>query len=111
MEFNEYQHRARESSFYKDTLQGEVPFYPMLGLCGEVGEVAEHIKKAIRDDGGKITPERRAALLKECGDCTWYLSDLIGKLGFTFDEVAQANLDKLADRRARGVLHGSGSNR
>jgi NTP pyrophosphatase (non-canonical NTP hydrolase) len=45
-----------------------------LGLAGEVGEVVEHIKKALRDDAGVITGNRRAALTTELGDALWYLA-------------------------------------
>jgi len=82
-----------------------------LGLCGEAGECAEKVKKAIRDDGGILTPERTVALASELGDVLWYLAQLATEAGLDLDEVAQLNLDKLAARQAANVLHGSGDNR
>jgi NTP pyrophosphatase (non-canonical NTP hydrolase) len=85
--------------------------YPALGLAGEAGEVAEHVKKSIRDDGGVVTPERREALGKELGDVLWYLAQLATELELDLDEVADANLQKLRSRQLRGVLSGSGDDR
>ena len=108
MEANEYQKRAVSTAIYP---RSQYILYPALGLFGEAGEVAEHIKKAIRDDGGIFTTERRAALLKELGDVGWYLANLAADLGFDLDTVFQANLDKLQSRKERGVLQGSGDDR
>lgn len=108
MEANEYQKRAISTAIYPRT---HTITYPAFGLFGEAGEVAEHIKKAIRDDGGTFTPARRAALLKELGDTSWYLANLAADLGFDLDTVFQANLDKLQSRKDRGVLQGSGDDR
>ena len=85
--------------------------YPALGLAGEAGEVAEQIKKSIRDDAGELTGQRRSALAKELGDVLWYLAQLATELDLDLDEVAAGNLDKLRSRQLRGVLSGSGDNR
>ena len=85
--------------------------YPALGLAGEAGEVAEHAKKAIRDDGGIVTEERRRAMAKELGDVLWYVSQLASELDLELEEVAQANLEKLLSRQRRGVLSGGGDER
>jgi NTP pyrophosphatase (non-canonical NTP hydrolase) len=85
--------------------------YPALGLAGEAGEVAEHAKKAIRDDAGVVTEERRRAMAKELGDVLWYVSQLASELGLELDEIARANLEKLLSRQHRGVLSGSGDER
>ena len=77
----------------------------------EAGELAEKLKKSIRDDGATITEERKQALKGEIGDVLWYLSQLSRALGFTFSEVAQANIDKLWERHQKGLIHGSGDNR
>jgi NTP pyrophosphatase (non-canonical NTP hydrolase) len=82
--------------------------YPALGLCGEAGEAAEKVKKAIRDDDGVLTEERREALAAELGDVLWYLAQLATEAGLDLDTIAASNLDKLLSRRARAVLHGSG---
>lgn len=85
--------------------------YPALGLAGEAGEVAEHAKKAIRDDAGVVTEERRRAMAKELGDVLWYVSQLASELGLELEEIARANLEKLLSRQRRGVLSGSGDER
>src|SRR5271170_4621866 len=108
MEFNEYQRLSRRTAEYP---REAWLAYPALGLAGEAGEVAEHAKKAIRDDGGEIGGERCAAMAKELGDVLWYVAQLATELGLDLDEVAQSNLDKLLSRQRRGVLSGSGDER
>lgn len=107
--FNEYQEQAKTTMQYRNI--GSNLFYPALGLNGEAGEVAEHVKKMDRDDNGFLTEERKNSLMKEAGDVCWYLAALCHELNVSFGEVAQMNLDKLADRKKRGVLKGSGDNR
>lgn len=109
MELSEYQRLSRRTALYPRGQMGLA--YPTLGLTGEAGEVAEHVKKSIRDDGGAVTDERRGALSKELGDVLWYLAQLATELELDLDEVAQANLDKLLSRQQRGVLSGSGDDR
>jgi NTP pyrophosphatase (non-canonical NTP hydrolase) len=90
--------------------------YPALGLSGEAGEIAEKVKKWIRDDGNdatssQISDERRHALLMELGDPLWYITSLAADLGFALQDVVDANEKKLTSRKERGVLQGSGDNR
>ena len=106
MHLSDYQQRSRATAVYPDA--GANLTYPALGLCGEAGEAAEKVKKAIRDDGGRLTPERRDALAGELGDVLWYVAQLATEAGLELDEIAQSNLDKLLSRRDRAVLHGSG---
>jgi NTP pyrophosphatase (non-canonical NTP hydrolase) len=108
IELSEYQQLSRRTAEYP---REAWLAYPALGLAGEAGEVAEHAKKAIRDDGGEISEERRAAMAKELGDVLWYVAQLASELGLDLDDVAQANLDKLLSRQRRGVLSGSGDER
>ena len=108
MELSEYQRLSRRTAEYPR--EGWLA-YPALGLAGEAGEVAEHAKKAIRDDGGAITPERRAAMSKELGDVLWYVAQLASELELELEEIASANLEKLRSRQRRGVLSGSGDER
>ncbi len=108
IELSEYQQLSRRTAAYPREAWLS---YPALGLAGEAGEVAEHAKKAIRDDGGQITDERRAAMAKELGDVLWYVSQLASELGLELDEIAGANLEKLLSRQRRGVLSGSGDDR
>jgi NTP pyrophosphatase (non-canonical NTP hydrolase) len=108
MDFSEYQRASRRTAQYpRDAWLS----YPALGLAGEAGEVAEHAKKAIRDDDGEITDERRAAMAKELGDVLWYTAQLASELGLELDAIAHENLDKLFSRQRRGVLSGSGDER
>jgi NTP pyrophosphatase (non-canonical NTP hydrolase) len=108
MELSEYQRRSRRTAEYP---REAWLAYPALGLAGEAGEVAEHAKKAIRDDGGTVSAERKAALSKELGDVLWYVAQLATELGLDLEEIAQQNLAKLLSRQQRGVLSGSGDER
>lgn len=108
MELSDYQRVSRQTAAYP---REAWLTYPALGLAGEAGEVAEHAKKAIRDDGGTVTDERRLAMAKELGDVLWYVAQLATELDLDLDEIAQANLDKLLSRQQRGVLSGSGDDR
>jgi len=108
MEFSEYQRLSRRTAEYP---REAWLAYPALGLAGEAGEVTEHAKKAIRDDGGNVTEERRAAMSKELGDVLWYVAQLASELDLKLDEIAGANLEKLFSRQRRGVLSGSGDER
>lgn len=85
--------------------------YPVLGMLGEAGEVAEKVKKILRDGNFEIGEEERLLLLKELGDVQWYIADTAQELNSSSAEVAQINIDKLKDRRERKVLQGSGDNR
>lgn len=83
-------------------------------LNGEAGEVAELIFKALRDGSGnpgEIDEDRRIFLFKELGDVMWYVARLSDLLGFKLEDVMQANINKLMDRKDRGVLSGSGDDR
>ena len=109
MRFSEYQRLSRETAIYPDL--GNNIVYPALGLCGEAGETAEKVKKAMRDDGGTLTEERRAAIGAELGDVLWYAAQLATEAGLDLEELAAANLEKLSSRQRRSVLHGSGDTR
>jgi NTP pyrophosphatase (non-canonical NTP hydrolase) len=108
MDLSEYQRQSRRTAEYP---REAWLAYPALGLAGEAGEVAEHAKKAIRDDAGEVSDERRAAMSKELGDVLWYVAQLATELGLDLNEIAGQNLEKLFSRQARGVLSGSGDDR
>ena len=108
MNFDEYQQAARATAIYPKEMK---VVYPVIGLAGETGEVAEKVKKTIRDNGGQFDDERRDAIVKELGDVLWYIANIAADLGVNFDDVAQRNLDKLRSRVDRNRLHGSGDNR
>ncbi|MDD3887701.1 MAG: nucleoside triphosphate pyrophosphohydrolase family protein [Patescibacteria group bacterium] len=109
MNFNDYQKKARRTAIYPD--KGKNFVYPTLGLMGEAGEVAEKMKKVIRDDGGKVNKEKRLEMKKELGDVLWYIASVCSELKLSMEDVAQFNLEKLMSRKKRGKLHGSGDNR
>lgn len=108
MDFKTYQDGAKTTAVYPESAR---LIYPSLGLCGEAGEVAEKIKKIIRDSNGEVTTEKRTEILKEIGDVLWYVAALCSDLDADMGDVAQANLDKLFSRKERGVIHGNGDNR
>jgi NTP pyrophosphatase (non-canonical NTP hydrolase) len=109
MFLNEYQEAALNTAVYPN--QGANFAYPALGLAGEAGEVADKLKKVIRDNGGVLTDPVRDAVAKELGDVLWYVSVLAHEMDYSLEEIAQTNLDKLASRQERGVIAGSGDNR
>ena len=109
MDFKEYQEKSRKTALYPSV--GDNFVYPTLGLAGESGEVAEKIKKVIRDRGGKIDDEVRGMIEKELGDVLWYVSQLASELGLSLDQVAEKNIEKLYSRMERGAIGGSGDNR
>jgi NTP pyrophosphatase (non-canonical NTP hydrolase) len=109
MLFSDYQTLSRRTASYPGA--GENIVYPTLGLAGEAGEVAEKVKKLLRDDGGVLSDERRAALAGELGDVLWYAAQVATEAGLDLAEIAQGNLDKLRSRQERGVLSGSGDQR
>ena len=78
-----------------------------LGLVGEAGEVAEKVKKLIRDKT-KFSDEE---VLKVLGDVLFYATALSNIYGKGLHEVMQLNIEKLNDRLNRGKLKGSGDNR
>jgi NTP pyrophosphatase (non-canonical NTP hydrolase) len=109
MNLSEYQEKASTTALYPDA--GNNLYYPALGLGGEVGEVLNKVKKIMRDHDGKVTDEYRDILKKELGDVLWYVAALASELGLKLDDIAQANIDKLASRKERGTLSGDGDNR
>lgn len=109
MNFEEYREKSRKTAAYPDA--GNNYVYPTLGLAGEAGEVAEKIKKVIRDKGGQINDETREEIKKELGDVLWYVAQLATELGLSLDDIAEHNIKKLYDRMERGVLQGDGDNR
>jgi NTP pyrophosphatase (non-canonical NTP hydrolase) len=109
VELSDYQTRSRVTAVYPNA--GDNIVYPTLGLAGEAGEVAEKVKKMIRDDEGVLGDERRAAIAKELGDVLWYAAQVATEAGLDLGEIAEANLAKLLSRQERGVLQGSGDDR
>lgn len=104
MTFKSYSETANTTAIYSEEVK---IFYPLLGLSGEVGEVMNKVKKFYRDK----TPLDKQDLKKELGDILWYLNAVCKDLNIDFEDMAQANLDKLLDRKKRGVISGSGDER
>lgn len=113
MEFNEYMDQTAETAIYPHAATGSFNAlsYVILGLSNEAGEVAGKLKKIWRDNKGLVTQDKRDAIASELGDVLWYAARIADELGTDLDAIAQANLDKLFDRKARGVIGGSGDNR
>ena len=124
MDVSEYQRRTADTAIYDESVADALGSsfdstkrsylhmaYCTLGITGEAGEIAEHIKKMLRDDQMIPTVDRRDALHKEIGDLMWYVSQLCTELGFSLDDVMAFNLSKLQRRKNRGVLHGDGDDR
>ncbi len=111
LSFEEYQRLSQARAIYPDAGKGTNIYYPTLGLCGEAGEVAEKIKKILRDKEGKPSDGDILAIMKELGDVMWYIAAICRELRVSMDDVAQMNIKKLNDRHDRGTLHGSGDDR
>ena len=123
MTLNEYQEQAMTTCLP----EAENFTYMMLNLVGEVGEFAGKVAKAIRKGQYKTKPNGnlcaaislsmedhinlRDELAKEAGDILWQLSGLCSVMGWRLEDIAQQNLDKLADRKFRQVIDGSGDDR
>lgn len=107
MELNKYQQLAVEKSFFT----GDGVVYCTLGLTGESGEVADHVKKMLRDEDGKMSLERKELIVKELGDVLWYLANLADSINVDLETVANTNIEKIQSRLERGTQRGSGDNR
>ena len=102
-QMNDYQRAAVSTAIYK---QEHAVIYPALGLAAEAGEVANKVKKILRD--GKLD---RDAIADEVGDCLWYIAALCRDLNVDMETVAYNNLEKLHGRKKRGTLRGNGDKR
>ena len=115
MDMNDYQEKAVKTAIYPEVavvkeheLAYPVNFtYPLLGFAGEVGEICNKLKKVIRDN----TPINSEDMKAELGDCLWYLAVLANECGVDLNDIAEYNLEKLADRTKRGVISGEGDRR
>lgn len=112
MTFDDYQKHATKTAIYPGAGTGSAMAlaYVALGLS-EAGEVQGKIKKILRDDSAKLTKEKSEEIAKELGDVLWYCAMVARELGVSLEDIAEANLAKLASRQKRGKLNGSGDNR
>jgi NTP pyrophosphatase (non-canonical NTP hydrolase) len=109
MDFSEYQQKASRTATYPVIGHGVI--YPTLGLTNEAGEVSGKIKKIFRDKAGEIGDADKTALAAELGDVLWYLAQVATELGLSLDEIAEKNIAKLLDRKARDKIRGDGDDR
>ena len=108
MELNEYQEKALQTANYPNDSR---IIYPVLGLNGEAGEVAEKVKKVIRDNEGIFDFYEREKIAKELGDVLWYLAMAAYDVGYSLESIAKINVAKLKERKEKNMLHGSGDDR
>lgn len=109
MTFDEYQKLALRTAADRDK-KNEL-FHLVLGLVGESGEIAEKFKKWIRDQESDLAKLDKANMTKELGDVLWYIAVLADHLEIKLEDLAELNIAKLADRKKRDVIKGSGDNR
>ena len=109
MELNEYQEKSRATALYPNL--GSNTIYPTLGLVGEAGEVADKVKKVLRDNNGQFDEDIKKAIMYELGDVLWYIAQLSTELGYDLNDIAYENLKKLESRACRGKISGSGDKR
>lgn len=108
MDFNKYQETAVETAIYPDTHR---ILYPALGMAGEAGEVANKVKKIIRDGPENMPDDWKDQLASEIGDVLWYCAALANDLGMPLALIAAQNRDKLLERKQKGTISGSGDKR
>ena len=108
MNLNEYQEAALKTAIYPN--DGKVN-YLALAICGEAGELADKVKKILRDKDGEYKEADKRALALELGDIMWYAANLSSVLGYSLSEIAELNIAKIAGRVERGPIHGVGDNR
>lgn len=107
----EYTNWTNKTVKYPNVALKDSLTYCTLGLTGEAGEVAEKIKKWLRDTPATTATIDDVAVLKELGDVVYYVTRLAWHLGSDLQEVIDMNVGKLEDRVARGKIGGSGDTR
>lgn len=120
----EYEDMVLGAAIYKDAVDDFVDtaklddvakmlrvFYAATGLAGEAGEVANKVKKILRDNRGVIDDEVRQRVLGELGGVFWYLTAISAEFGLSVTDVMEYNFNQIKDRQERNVLHGDGDDR
>ena len=108
MTFDEYQDHAATTAIYPERGAIGGLAYTVLGINGEI---AEKLKKVIRDKHGIVNETRTYELAKELGDVLWYVAETASQLGLSLGQIAEINVEKLYSRKVRGKLQGSGDSR
>lgn len=120
LSFEDYQKFTATTAMYPGAGTGnyEAMTYVSLKGGGETGEWLEKLGKAMRGGGSidaisrkNMPQDLRTGLAKELGDRLWYIAQSASELGYTLEEIARMNMDKLSSRKARGVIHGDGDDR
>lgn len=111
MNLNDYQGKALRTAIYPGMGTVDGLLYVSLGLAGEAGEVANKVKKILRDDGRRITIPRRREIASELGDVLWYTAMTAHELNEWIGSISYQNIDKLAQRMEDDMLRGSGDSR
>ena len=101
---DQYQEQAKATAVYPEDKADQ---YLIAGLAGEVGELASIFAKFWRGD----CDFNRDHVAAELGDVLWFVAMLADDICCNLSDVAQNNLNKLADRANRGKLKGNGDNR
>ncbi len=104
----DYQKWTRTTAIYPQKIG---LYYVTMGLVGEAGEIANIVKKVIRDKKGKLDLEIRKKLKKEISDFLWYSARLCDELGLNLTKVLEYNMVKLESRKQRNKIKGSGDER
>ena len=107
MDMNDYQAQARTTAIYPEDL-GLI--YTALGLTGESGEVAEKVKKMIRD-GTELNIVKKGEIALELGDVLWYIANLAHEIGVSLGTIAKTNIKKINNRAENDTIKGSGDQR
>ena len=107
-DFDMYQKVALTTAIYP---REQAIIYPTLGLTGEAGEVANKVKKIIRDGSDSKDEKLVSEIKAEIGDCLWYIAVLANDFDIKLSDIASTNLEKLANRKKNNTIHGSGDTR
>lgn len=105
---DDYQGIAVSTAIYPREMKG---VYPVLGLSGEVGEVAEKVKKIYRDKNGEFSNNDIIEIKKELGDIMWYIANMAEDLGISLYDIINTNVYKILSRQKRNQISGNGDNR
>jgi NTP pyrophosphatase (non-canonical NTP hydrolase) len=111
LDFDMYQSRAKETAIYPGRGKLLGLLYATIGLTGEAGELANKVKKILRDSNGSITDETKEAIAGEIGDTLWYCATICDELDLRMAKVANDNIIKLANRKFLGKISGEGDKR